>query len=141
MQKHVHLVDLVKSFPTNIFLQTLASIQQRTSLIKFDHLEKNQSLGRYRTFQLRRPRGAWAQCTLQPILEDCCVAVVGSCQCFHGMWPCHGEWSSVEVGFGPDQYFHGAVPGLKGSIGEGSNHSNFSHQSSVKILSKFRNFR
>ena len=26
---------------------------------------------------------------------------------------------------------------LKGSIGEGSNHSNFSHQSSVKILSKF----
>ena len=25
---------------------------------------------------------------------------------------------------------------LKGSIGEGSNHSNFSHQSSVKILSK-----
>ena len=26
---------------------------------------------------------------------------------------------------------------LKGPIGEGSNHSNFSHQSSVKILSKF----
>ena len=32
-------------------------------------------------------------------------------------------------------------PGLKGSIGEGSNHSNFSHQSSVKILSKFNAFR
>ena len=30
---------------------------------------------------------------------------------------------------------------LKGSIGEGSNHSNFSHQRSVEILSKFRNFR
>ena len=29
---------------------------------------------------------------------------------------------------------------LKGSIGEGSNHSNFSHQSSVKILSKFSTF-
>ena len=29
---------------------------------------------------------------------------------------------------------------LKGSIGEGSNHSNFSHQSSVKILSKFNAF-
>ena len=38
MQKHVNLVDLVKSFPTNIFLQNLASIQKRTSLIKFDHL-------------------------------------------------------------------------------------------------------
>ena len=39
----------------------------------------------------------------------------------------------------------GAVPAcwakLKGSIGEGSNHSNFSHQSSVKILAKFSNSR
>ena len=41
------------------------------------------------------------------------------------------------------------LPGLKGSIGEGSNHSNFSDRSSVRILSKFtsdvrtkfRNFR
>ena len=45
MQKHVNLVDLVKSFPTNIFLQNLASIQKRTSPLKFAHLaeksEKN----------------------------------------------------------------------------------------------------
>ena len=57
MQKHVSLVDVVKSFPTNIFLQNLASIQQSTSLIKFDHLaEKSEKLFkvRYRTFQLRR---------------------------------------------------------------------------------------
>ena len=32
-------------------------------------------------------------------------------------------------------------PKLKGSIGEGPNHSNFSDRSSVTILSKFRNFR
>ena len=38
MQKHVNLVDLVKSFPTNILLQNLASIQKRTSPIKFAHL-------------------------------------------------------------------------------------------------------
>ena len=38
MQKHVNLVDLVKSFPTNIFLQNLASIQKRTSPIQFAHL-------------------------------------------------------------------------------------------------------
>ena len=38
MQKHVNLLDLVKSFPTNIFLKNMASIQQRTNLIKFDHL-------------------------------------------------------------------------------------------------------
>ena len=35
MQKHVTLVELVKSFPTSIYLQTLASIQPRTSLVKF----------------------------------------------------------------------------------------------------------
>ena len=45
MQKHVNLLDLVKSFPTNIFLQNLASIQQRTSLIKFDHLAEKSELG------------------------------------------------------------------------------------------------
>ena len=32
-------------------------------------------------------------------------------------------------------------PELKGSIDEGPNYSNFSYQSSVKILAKFRNFR
>ena len=38
MQKHANLVDLVKSFPTNIYLQNLASIQKRTSPVKFAHL-------------------------------------------------------------------------------------------------------
>ena len=45
MQKHVNLVDLVKSFPTNIFLQNLASIQKRTSPIKFDHLAEKSEKG------------------------------------------------------------------------------------------------
>ena len=45
MQKHVNLVDLVKSFPTNIFLQNLASIQQRTSPIKFAHLAEKLEKG------------------------------------------------------------------------------------------------
>ena len=35
--KGVQCVDLVKSFPTHIFLQNLASIQQRTSPVKFGH--------------------------------------------------------------------------------------------------------
>merc|ERR550514_2349345 len=33
--KGVHCVDLGESFPTHIFLQNLASIHQRTSLVKF----------------------------------------------------------------------------------------------------------
>ena len=45
MQKHVNLVDLVKSFPTNIFLQDLASIQKRTNPIKFAHLAEESENG------------------------------------------------------------------------------------------------
>ena len=45
MQKHVNLVDLVKSFPANIFLQNLASIQKRTSHLKFAHLAEKSEGG------------------------------------------------------------------------------------------------
>ena len=45
MQKHVNFVDLAKSFPTNIFLQNLASIQKRTSPIKFGHLAETSDEG------------------------------------------------------------------------------------------------
>ena len=44
MQKHVNLVDLVKSFPTNIYLQNLASIQ-RASPVKFAHLAEKSGKG------------------------------------------------------------------------------------------------
>ena len=45
MQKYVNLVDLVKSFPTHILLQNLASIQKRTSPIKFAHLAEKSEKG------------------------------------------------------------------------------------------------
>ena len=45
MQKHGNLVDLVKSFPTNIYLQNLASIQKRTSPVKFAHLAEKSEKG------------------------------------------------------------------------------------------------
>ena len=45
MQKHVNLVDLVKSFPTIIVLQNLASIQKRTNPIKFAHLAEKSENG------------------------------------------------------------------------------------------------
>ena len=45
MQKQVNLVDLVKSFPTNIFLQNLAPIQKRTSSVKFAHLAEKSENG------------------------------------------------------------------------------------------------
>ena len=45
MQKHVNLVDRVKSFPTNSFLQNFASIQKRTSTLKFAHLAEKSENG------------------------------------------------------------------------------------------------
>ena len=45
MQKHVNLVDLVKSFPTNIYLQKLASVQKKTSSVKFAHLAEKSGKG------------------------------------------------------------------------------------------------
>ena len=45
MQKHVNLVDLVKSFPTNTYLQILASIQKNTSPVKFAHLAEKSEKG------------------------------------------------------------------------------------------------
>ena len=45
MQKRVNLGDLVKSFPTNIHLQKLASIQKRTSPVKFAHLAEESENG------------------------------------------------------------------------------------------------
>ena len=59
MQKHVNLVDLVRSFPTNIFLQDLALIQKRTSLIKFDHLADKSEKGSISNLSTKTERGEW----------------------------------------------------------------------------------
>ena len=53
MQKHVNLVDLVKSFPTNIYLQKLASIQKRTSPVKFAHLAEKSGKGSISNFSTK----------------------------------------------------------------------------------------
>ena len=45
VQKHVNPVDLVKSLPTKIFLQYLASIQKRTSPVKLAHLAEKSGKG------------------------------------------------------------------------------------------------
>ena len=45
MQKNVNLVDLAKSFPTNIYLQNLASIEKRTSPVKFANLDEKSGKG------------------------------------------------------------------------------------------------
>ena len=47
MQKHVNLVDLVKSLPTHILLQDLASIQTRKSLSKFVNVSHNYPAQRF----------------------------------------------------------------------------------------------
>ena len=56
MQKHVNLVDLVKGFPTNILLQNLASIQKRTSPIKFAHLAEESENGSISNLSTKVPQ-------------------------------------------------------------------------------------
>ena len=55
MQKHVNLVDLAKSFPTNIFLQNLASIQKRTSPVKFAHMAEKSEKGSIPNLSTKHP--------------------------------------------------------------------------------------
>ena len=65
MRKHVNLVDLVKSFPTKLLLQILASIQKRTSPVKFARLaEKSEkgSISNLSTKQPIAPSGAFEKC-------------------------------------------------------------------------------
>ena len=57
MQKHVNLVDLVKSFPTSIYLQNLASIQKRTSPVKFAHLAEKSGEGSMSNLSTKRRTG------------------------------------------------------------------------------------
>ena len=64
MQKHVNLVDLVKSFPTNIYLQNLASIQPRASHLIFiilatsrDSIFTERSSPRYEKLKWADPKG------------------------------------------------------------------------------------
>ena len=53
MQKHVNLVDLVKSFPTNIYLQNLASIQKGTRPTKSAHLAEKSNKGSISNFSTK----------------------------------------------------------------------------------------
>ena len=60
-QKHVNRVALVKSFPTDIYLQNLASIQKRTSPVKFAYLAEKSgkgSISNLSTKALPRPCGS-----------------------------------------------------------------------------------
>ena len=58
MQRHVNLVDLVKSFPTHLLLQNLASIQKRTSPIMFAHLAEKSENGSISNLSTKALRGA-----------------------------------------------------------------------------------
>ena len=58
MQKHLNLVHFVESFPTNIYLQNLASIQKRTSPIKFAHLAEKSENGSISNLSTKRAAAA-----------------------------------------------------------------------------------
>ena len=96
MQKHANIVDLVKSFPTSIYLQTLASIQPRTSLVKFarsprtdppgQHQRRERLRGGHGPHQTRPRRGRRAG----PALQD------GP----DGRWALSMRFRLVDIGLG-----------------------------------------
>ena len=123
--------------PTSIYLQTSASIQPRTSPSKFGEI----STQYYSFVSLSGPvRKASARAPGQARLRPAAQASSGS--------------NSGSSARSPGR---GLQPGLKGSVGEGPNQTNYSDQSSIRILgieikprktispsrilSKFRNFR
>ena len=75
MQKYVNPVDLVKSFPTSIYLQKSASIQPRTSSSKFG--------GKYSILfnrVLNRLRKADASVELHRLLDSTATGIDGLLQ-------------------------------------------------------------
>ena len=83
MQTHVNLVDLVMSFPMNIFLQNLASIQQRTRPIKFAHLAEKSEKGSISNLSTKADTGELLEAALErldrfKLGELIVVAVTGS---------------------------------------------------------------
>ena len=81
MQKHVNLVDLVKSFPTNIYLQNLASIQKRTSPVKFARLAEKSGKGSISNLSTK-------VCGFDPATGEWEVA---------GFGPSTGEWPDAAM--------------------------------------------
>ena len=71
MQKHVDLVDLVKSFPTNILLQNLASIQKGTSTIKFAHLAEESEIGSISNLSTKRMTAPVFRASRQSVAATC----------------------------------------------------------------------
>ena len=76
MQKHVNLVDLGKSFRTNIFLQNLASIQKRTSPIKFAHLAEKSENGSISNLSTKI--GAAVGAAVGAVVGLCVISVIVS---------------------------------------------------------------
>ena len=68
MQKHVNLVDLIKSFPTSIYLQKSASIQPRTSPLKFAHLAEESDNGSVSNLSTRERRSLQGAATNSLVL-------------------------------------------------------------------------
>ena len=82
MQKHVNLVDLVKSFPTNIYLQNLASIQKRTSLVKFAHLAEKSGKGSISNLSTKVISAMQAHRSAEHVQENGCCVLMNVCNVF-----------------------------------------------------------
>ena len=81
VQKHVHLVDLVKSFPTSINLLTSASMQPRTSPQSLEGFPEFGNFGRGEKIQAKfQTPGIWNERPWNPAAPRSCAWLYFSTQ-------------------------------------------------------------
>ena len=163
MQKHVHLVDLAKIFPTHIFLQNLASIQKRTSPIKFTDLVEKSEWGSISNLSTKVFAGGSSARALQVGHRPMSTSRCWKCSAGSPATRARRTSSSSTAGstlpltmptrttgasrvaqqirfHTPGLWRRRFLPELKGSIGEGSNHSNHPNHSNHANSFKIRKF-
>ena len=138
MQKYANLVELEKCCQTHIFLQNFVLIQPRTSppkirkiLLIFPNLltlTPNRKGSDIRAEPAGKPGSP-------PRSPGSPPRALPQARRDGGLREATTPVEALKPGRPPVRAFEPPQPWLKGSIGEGSNHSNFSDRSSVRILS------
>ena len=116
----------------SFWLQKSASIQKRTSPLKFDHLAEKSEYGSISNLSTKvhlRTRVQIVQHAKEVKVKIGTVRLLELCV------------DGVDVvRAAPKKDGAPPPPKLKGSVGEGPNQTNYSDRSSVRIRSKFTNF-
>ena len=117
------------------FLANLASIQKRTSPIKFAHLAEKSENGSISNLSIKVTAGPWARWTRT---TSKWAAITAATADIRKAFECT---LGISAAYRALAFTFAADPSVEpGSIGEGSNHSNYSNHSNSFKIGNFRNF-